>query len=240
MKNHYISLSAAICFIFFQAGGSFGQAANLDTLKAENIGDTVYMPLEFYGLINVGAFSLWISYDTTVLQFIDIDSLIPEASGTLANSLIQNNVPVVGLSWLATSGGVDFPDGKFLDIRFVYLGGTSDLDFTDQCEVVDWEATPINVTYTGGSVSQSTTETVELEKPDARIWSSDRMVNIQASDLLSNAMIEITDLSGRIHFSEFFMKFNGLYQIPLELSNQVVIVRLISKEGMSIEKLLVR
>ncbi|MBN3035023.1 MAG: hypothetical protein JW861_05510 [Bacteroidales bacterium] len=142
-----------IC-IFWLSDRLQAQTATLADITA-NPGQGVLVPLNFTGLTNVGAVSLFIIYDTTALSFTGITNLIPEAAGTLANALVMNNYNVVGLSWLAPgSSGVNFPDGKFLDIEFHFKGGSSGLVFYEaMCEIVDWDLNPIPVVYTNGSIS---------------------------------------------------------------------------------------
>lgn len=135
----------------------FAQTCTLGSVIAEP-GEEVLVPLEFAGLNNVGAVSLYITYNDGVAGFVDIDNLAPEAAGTLANATIIMDSTVVGISWVAPgSAGVDFSDGKFFDLRFNYVSGSTDLGFfTMICEIVDFDVNPINVTYTNGSISGNT------------------------------------------------------------------------------------
>jgi|GEM_PF-5554184 len=114
-------------------------------------GQQVLVPLNFTNLNNVGAITLYITYDASVVTFVDITNIIPQAAGILANGM--TNPTRVGLSWIATSGGVNFPNGKCLDIRFTYLGGSVPFNFTTACEIVDWDGYPIAVTYVNGAIS---------------------------------------------------------------------------------------
>ncbi|MBN1338709.1 MAG: hypothetical protein JXA03_05260 [Bacteroidales bacterium] len=127
------------------------QTASLSNIIA-NPGEDILVPLNFSGLLNVGAISLFIQYDTAVLTFNGITNISPEAAGMLANGMTS---PVqVGLSWVAPgTSGVNFNDGKVLDLQFTYLGGSCSLIFPGYCEVVDWDLNLIPVVYTHGSVS---------------------------------------------------------------------------------------
>ncbi|MBN1338707.1 MAG: hypothetical protein JXA03_05250 [Bacteroidales bacterium] len=136
---------------------SFGQTATLGNVISAP-GEQALVPLSFSGLDNVGAVSLYIVFDDDVAVFTDITNLAPEAEGTLANATVMMDSTVVGISWVAPgSSGVDFPDGKFFDLRFTYNNGTSPLNFfTLICEIVDWDLNVINMTYSNGSIAGNT------------------------------------------------------------------------------------
>jgi hypothetical protein len=117
-----------------------------------NAGQDILVPINFTGLDYVGAISLYIFFDDNVMTFNGITNVSPEGSGTLANAI--PNPSQVGISWLAPgSTGVDFPDGKFLDLQFTFAGGYTDLTFAPYCEIVDWDINVINAVYINGSVS---------------------------------------------------------------------------------------
>jgi hypothetical protein len=135
-----------------------GQTAKIGTVIAE-LGDTVLVPLEFTGLQNVGAVSIFIVHDPASAEFIDIVNLIPEAVGTLAASTFNPVLDTfaLGISWLAPgSSGVNFPNGKFLDFKMVYKGLNSGLVFYESvCEIVDWDLNVVNVSYINGGITSN-------------------------------------------------------------------------------------
>jgi hypothetical protein len=151
MKNKF-SLFIILVFALFmvQQGRIFSQTITAGTVTA-GAGSDVLVPINFSAMNNIGAVTLFILYDPTVLTFNGITNVVPEGTGTLANAM--TNPPRVGIIWSATSAGVNFPNGKFLDMQFTFNGGLSVLDFNTACEVVDWDGNPINVTYVDGSVS---------------------------------------------------------------------------------------
>lgn len=146
-------------FAFFATSGPslFSQTATLGNLVAAP-GEEVLVPLEFNGLQNVGAVSLFLIYDDNVAEFVDITNLSTEAAGSLANSLVIMDTTVVGMNWTAPgSSGINFPDGKFLDFRFNYINGTTQLSFfTILCEIVDFDLNVINIQYIDGSIVGNT------------------------------------------------------------------------------------
>lgn len=203
MKRFIVFIIAG--FILNVSWFANAQEIKLDSLE-QNPGDTVLMPLKFYGLMNVGALTLYIAYDTTVLEYLGITNVIPEANGILANPLPQDTNYVVGLSWVTPTVGVDFPDGKVLDIKFHYKGGTSQLLFTDFCEVVDWDVNPIEVTYFGGYVWEHVVG-FENRFParDLKIWNSGNgNLTYSPASPEENVSLIVYDLSGKICLERYY------------------------------------
>ncbi|MBN3035021.1 MAG: hypothetical protein JW861_05500 [Bacteroidales bacterium] len=220
-KASFVIITAALFCSSIQ-----GQTVSLQNITTVP-GSEVLMPLNFTGMNNVGAVSLWIIYDPVVLEFVDIANLISEAQGTLANSLTYGGYTVVGLSWLAPGQqGVDFPDGKFLDIRFNFTNGSSDLIFHADCEIVDWELNPITPDYTNGKVAPLTGATMSVwtgtgEWSDPVHWSNgvpgvntqaviaDGAVDIQ-SGANCNDLIVQPNVTARVYPGFFLSVFDTL------------------------------
>jgi hypothetical protein len=151
MKSISTFLTINLLAIVLLSGRMEAQTVSIPDITATS-GSTVLVPINFTGLDYVGAISLFVLYDPNVLTFIEITNLSPEALGTLANAM--TNPDQIGISWLAPGvTGVDHPDGKFLDMKFTFNGGYTDLDFASYCEIVDWDVNVINVVYTNGSVA---------------------------------------------------------------------------------------
>ena len=110
------------------------------------------VPINFFGLTNIGAITLYIEFDESVLTFNGITNVVPEGYGSFSNYI--PNPSRVGISWIAPGmSGVNFPDGKYLDLQFTFFGCASDLIFASNCEIGDWYGNVINVTYINGSVT---------------------------------------------------------------------------------------
>jgi len=132
---------------------STAQTATLGDVIA-NPGESILMPLNFYGMTNLGSLTLFILFDENVMTFNGITNVVPEGAGTQYNFI--PNPSSVGLSWIAPGGsGVDFPDGKYLDLQFTFFGGETDVTFGPG-EIVDWDDIVLPVTYVNGSVSSPT------------------------------------------------------------------------------------
>lgn len=151
MKNKIFTFVLSLSLIFLVNTGLItAQTITVGSATA-NPGDNVLVPVTFNNMNNIGAITLFILYDPAVLTFNGITNLVPEGSGTISNGM--TNPTRVGISWTASTGGVNFPNGTYLDLQFSFLGGSSALDFTNACEIADWDANILNVTFVDGVVS---------------------------------------------------------------------------------------
>jgi len=156
----FLPLLFLFIFGFFGILQIGAQTISLEDMSA-NPGDDILMPINFLDMTDIGTMTLFILFDDNVLTFNGITNVVSQGAGTLA--YYTPSPPQVGLSWLAPgSSGVNFPDGKYLDLQFTYHGGYSDLTFAPYSEVTDFDVIPINVTYIDGSVSGGSPLTFDL------------------------------------------------------------------------------
>jgi hypothetical protein len=116
---------------------------------AAKVGDTVAVPIDVKKLNDVGAVSIKIQYNSSVLTFVDTKNKPLEGNFT-ANAAGG----IVTIGWFNTSAlGID--SGKFIDMRFLYNGGSSALEFINaQCEIAKTNGDPIAyIQYVNGSVA---------------------------------------------------------------------------------------
>lgn len=219
------SLLVIILVLLF--GQARTQTAELDWVAA-NPGDTLLMPVIFSDLVNTGAISIFISYDTNVITFDGITNIDPNAAGTLANAL--TNPPRVGISWLALTGGVDF-DGKFLDMRFIFHGDTCSLNFTDECEIVDWDVNVINVNYTGGFVSSLVGEEEIAKMPVNISVINESLILDSGTEIIENVDLLVYDINGRKVFSTRLAVIIGREVIKTSLDRGAYVIVL--NDGLS-------
>lgn len=126
------------------------QTISLDDISASP-GENILVPVYFTNMNDIGTITLFILFDESVLTFNGIANVVPQGGGTYSTFI--PNPPRVGLSWFSSgSSGVNFPDGKYLDMEFTFHGGYTDLLFSSSCEVTDWDVIPIDITYLNGSV----------------------------------------------------------------------------------------
>jgi hypothetical protein len=129
---------------------------NLGTAITGNPGNTVDVPLNVNNMNNIGSMDIRITYDNTVMSFVGIVNASADASGILSGTqVVSGNMYRVNLSWVTSgSTGVNFVNGKFLDLRFNYINGNSAIDFQiPAIEVLDYNGDPVNVAFTNTTIS---------------------------------------------------------------------------------------
>jgi hypothetical protein len=145
-------LTVLSILLFFSS--SWAQQFTLQNTTG-NPGQTVIVSLDVTeAIINTGAITLFYQFDESVLSFNSYQVVMPAASGTLANKIPGQ--PKVGIVWSSNEpNGIDFPVGTMMTFSFTKLAcNNSPLDFVlSQCEIVDWDVEPINVSYVNGLVS---------------------------------------------------------------------------------------
>jgi hypothetical protein len=137
--------------LFIYATITYGQGITMTIgSRTASVGDTVTIPISVTNFNNIGAVSLKIQFNSTSLSYIGVTNQ-PTSGTTLASS--SGNV--ITIAWYSTIG-LNIATGKFLDIKFVYKGGSSNLDFiTSQCEVSDILGNLLVVDFINGNISPS-------------------------------------------------------------------------------------
>ena len=128
-------------------------SAQTTTASLDNVngipGNNVTIPLNVTNFNNVGAITIRIQFNTSVLNWGQILNWDSQITGVLAGA----NGDILTIAWDGTSG-VTISNGKLLDLEFLYLGGTSSLSFViAQCEIADVNGNILSVNYTNGSVN---------------------------------------------------------------------------------------
>jgi hypothetical protein len=116
---------------------------------------TVLVPLNGSNLSNIGAITLFISYDSLSLSFDTIENVDPQLNQIMAHAM--SNPPRVSLVWSKTSGAT-FLNNTLLKLKFTVLQKTSALRFVQaNCELATNAIPPqiITVNYSDGSVFSS-------------------------------------------------------------------------------------
>jgi hypothetical protein len=123
--------------------------------KVGVVGQTVSFPVYVSDFpINVGAISLFVGIDPSVLQY--TGTTPGSISGYFANYMSASHQ--VGIQWSDFSG-VDIspnPEEVLLYLNFTYLGGYCDVKFNLGCEFAENDLDPINVEYYNGALIRGT------------------------------------------------------------------------------------
>jgi len=128
---------------------------NVDaTVSVPNVtacpGSNVLIPVNVTNFYLIGALTLYIEYDTSVLLFNSVANINAQFSGMIYNA-ITYPVPSIGLSWSSLTPAT-LVTGKLLDLDFTYKKNSSEFVFSPDCEIVNNNLAIVNVIYTSGSI----------------------------------------------------------------------------------------
>ncbi len=153
-------------FLIFLCNQGKSQTLQIDNVQA-CLGDTASISINMSSIDTVGAITLFIEYDTTMLNFIDLTNINPLASGILFNDMRVGvtgpRLGKVAISWVASGSGVNFSAGIFAVLKFEVLAGNCPLNFSNNCEIVNYSAQIINVNYTNGNLTVPTVPVITTQ-----------------------------------------------------------------------------
>ncbi len=148
-----------IFIILLISSSIFSVHAQVISIDDYNIspGDNVLVSIDLQNLTNIGALTLFVGYDSAVLQYDTILNINGQFNGLLANNM--NNVQI-GMVWSAFLSGVTISSGQLCQLQFTFLGGSCNLVFNPGCEIADFNANTISTTFESGSVSEIITASI--------------------------------------------------------------------------------
>jgi hypothetical protein len=131
-------------------------------------------------LIDVGAMTLEIAFDTAVLNFDTIVNIHPQFAGMLFN-VLYNPQPRL-IIFYSSFSGTSLVSGKLLDMVFFYKSEQSALHFLPNCELITPGFQTIEVDYTDGLVNHLITVTEQpgnqtVRQPEGTSFSVDVQVD---------------------------------------------------------------
>lgn len=146
-------MKSTIFVLFFLFVLKLGSAQNtvltLESVQScDNLDVTTSLTVE--NLLNVGAMTLEIAFDTAVLDFVTVNNIHPNFSGIIANVQYfpQPKITII----YSSIGGTNLTSGKLLDINFFFKNGFSALSFLPSCELTTPQFQTIPAVYNNGSV----------------------------------------------------------------------------------------
>lgn len=141
-------------FLMILSFAGISQSMQMNNLQACT-GDTVNVNISMSNLDSIGAITLYIAYDTTKLKFINLVNINSLATGTMFNNMHSGSqlIGKIAISWVTTSGSVNFPQGIFGVLKFKVIGGSSGLQFLSSCEIAKYSSDIITVNYTNGNIN---------------------------------------------------------------------------------------
>ncbi len=140
-------------FLYFQGNTQTLQIGTTQSCP----GDIASVSLNISNTTNVGAITLYINYDTTMVDTIYLANINPLVSSAMFNDMTSGvggpRLGMLAISWFASSSGVNFTSDVLAEIKMKVLGGSCPLIFDNGCEIADYSAQTINVNYINGNLS---------------------------------------------------------------------------------------
>ncbi|MCX6304742.1 MAG: T9SS type A sorting domain-containing protein [Bacteroidetes bacterium] len=136
-------------FLFIQCSFMSAQTININTIEV-CAGQEVLLPVTCSSLLNVGAITLFISFDTLNLTFSSLENIDPQLTGMSTNMMTFPSQ--LAFAWSSTTP-INFSTGKLFDLKFITNGQTSPVIHNPGCEVADPIGVIIPVIYNDGAVN---------------------------------------------------------------------------------------
>jgi len=146
-----VSLVCLLLIAFSTSMFAQGTTVSIGSVTAQ-AGQSVNVPINVTNFTNIGAISLVITYNSTVLGFTGVTN--PPSGVNITAGASGGRLALGWFDATATSP-INIVSGKLVDLVFTYNGGTSPLVFdVASCEIVTDEAPPVTITatYTDGMV----------------------------------------------------------------------------------------
>lgn len=161
MKTKMINkITLAFSMVMMFSLMSFGQTVSLADINTAEPMLSVSVPLSLESLGEIGAISLIVNYDNSVMSFDGHSVSNPAAWGSTYMSTVSNETSpgVIVVSWFYIFGIVPVISAEepFINLNFTFNECSSDVLFDEPlCEISDYtNVTPISgITYVNGSVS---------------------------------------------------------------------------------------
>lgn len=109
------------------------------------------IPVNVSEFENVGSFTFFIQVDTLAIKFLSVENPNAQLSGggLLTNFLETSSQ--IGITWYAMAG-ITISNGKLFDLHLIYHQNSTQLAFTEECEITQDDGTIIeNVVYENGT-----------------------------------------------------------------------------------------
>ena len=184
--------------------GASNATVTIGTVVGQAV-DTTKVDVTFADFpINQGAITMHIAYDNTSLHFVGTDGLGSSGIDTLNSNA---NSGIISLAW-SNSNGVMISSFKLL---FIYIGGSSNLEFTGLNEIANTTGITIPATFIIGAVTQAVTAlNVSLDNVYLTPGSSTILVPIS----MTGAVSTLYASTMYINFDNTKLAFLGVENAP--------------------------
>ncbi len=169
----------------------------INNITGSVIGQPVQVPINFKSLSNLGAVSIKIIFDTSVLDFISITDNPGHGTFVVNNDFAKMGGvhDTLSITWFDTSP-ISYTDGTFANINFTYKGGTGNFHFLPSpvTSLADENGTTINnLVLTDGSITPAA---VPAGSIGDYVWIDANENGIQTSGELSFQNVKVYLLNG--------------------------------------------
>ncbi|MGD0037639.1 MAG: cohesin domain-containing protein, partial [Bacteroidota bacterium] len=156
------TLFICLLSLMYTLGAMAQVTLTIPTVQAPTTGAAVTMPINVSNFTNVGAITLKVTYDTSVVTYVGIAN-----APTGVTFTVGSGTPgVINLGWFDATGStpISITSGKLVDLNFTYKKGTSTIGFTaSACDIANGSGASITgIVYTNGSLLSSTTTTITI------------------------------------------------------------------------------
>ena len=139
-------------------------------------GDNIEIPVHASNLINLGAITLFIDYDPTVIEFDTLTDINTALYGLLFNDIEQlpGTYPggKIGISWSGFSS-VNITNDNLFILSFNYLQQNDSIIFSSNNEIADFEANIMAIDYVNGAISLSEEVSVTQQPNNLSIYQNE-------------------------------------------------------------------
>jgi hypothetical protein len=199
---------------------SFGQASSLTIGSIEACpGKEVLIPVTANNLLNVGAITLYIGFDTIHLQYQGVVNLDPQLAGMSIN--LMTNPTQIGFAWSSPTAA-NFPQNKFFDIKFIYVIGNCSVIFNPGCEITDITFNILPVQYINGGVFPEYPQILGQPRDTLVYSGNDAFFTVIAPTAQSYHWEESINNGSTWIFLEDGGKYSGTHTQTLQISDVIL------------------
>jgi len=142
-------LTVGLLFLFHSMRA---QTASLSLSNVTSCpGSDITVSIHVENLVNAGAITLYIGYDTAVLEYDGHGNVHPQFLSIMSNAVVVPTTQV-NIVWSSMIPG-NIANGTLMDLYFNYKGGSSALTFNPGCDLTSVSLLPIPFTTENGSAS---------------------------------------------------------------------------------------
>jgi hypothetical protein len=185
----------------------------------------VFLPVNGQDLFNVGAITLYLSFDTLNLVYQSVENIDPQLSGVTVN--LMTNPIKLAFAW-SNPVAVNFLNTKLFEIKFTSNGNPGLVTFSGNCEISDTNGIPLNVNYLDGGILSGVPEVLQNPSDTTIVENNDAAFFVSALNCSEYIWRESEDngnswlvLDDGGHYSGTKTDFLTLTDVPIAFNNRL-------------------